>query len=76
MHCGVSGVNYRGQVAMTSFNQLSDEEIAAFLNYVRKTFGNNAPLVSPAKVGKVREATKEQSGFYAPTDLLKKHPNN
>lgn len=71
----VKGKQYPGQVPMTSFKHLSDEDIAAVLTYVRNTFGNNAPMVSPAKVKEVREATKGQNGFYAPADLLKQHPD-
>lgn len=70
----VRGKKYPGQVPMTAFKQLSDVEIAAVLTYVRNTFGNEASMVSPAKVKKVREATKSQNGFYAPADLLKEHP--
>jgi hypothetical protein len=33
-------------------------------------------MVSPAKVKQVREATKNQSSFYAPADLLKEHPHD
>jgi mono/diheme cytochrome c family protein len=60
---------------MTAFKQLPDEEIAAVLTYVRNTFGNKAPMVTPAKVKEVREKTKSQQSFYAPADLLKEHPH-
>lgn len=72
----IKGKQYPGQVPMTAFKQLSDEETAAVLTYVRNTFGNNAPMVAPAKVKQVREATITQSGFYAPADLLKEHPHD
>jgi mono/diheme cytochrome c family protein/glucose/arabinose dehydrogenase len=71
----VKGKKYPGQVPMTAFKQLPDEEIAAVLTYVRNTFGNKAPMVTPAKVKEVREATKSQAGFLAPADLLKQHPH-
>ena len=71
----VKGTKYPGQVPMTSFKQLSNEEIAAVLTYVRNTFGNKAPMVTPAKVKGIREATKTQKGFYAPADLLEQHPH-
>lgn len=71
----VNGKQYPGQVPMTSFKQLPDDEIAAVLTYVRNSFGNKAPMVSPAKVKEVREATKNQNGFYLPADLLKQHPD-
>lgn len=66
---------YPGQVPMTAFKGLSDKELAAVLTYVRNTFGNQASMVSPAKVKEVREATKSQPGFYAPDDLLEEHPH-
>ena len=71
----VKGKKYPGQVPMTAFQQLNNEEIAAVLTYVRNTFSNNAPMVTPAKVAEVRKATKAQNGFLAPSDLLKEHPH-
>lgn len=71
----VKGEKYPGQVPMTAFQQLSNEEIAAVLTYVRNTFSNKAPTVTPAKVAEVREATRAQNGFLAPADLLKEHPH-
>jgi mono/diheme cytochrome c family protein len=35
--------------------QLSDEQIAAVTNYIRNAWGNAAPLVTPAQVGKARK---------------------
>ena len=71
----VKGKKYPGQVPMTAFQQLNNEEIAAVLTYVRNTFSNNAPMVTPAKVAEVRKATKAQNGLLAPSDLLKEHPH-
>jgi mono/diheme cytochrome c family protein len=71
----VKGKKYPGQVPMTAFQQLNNEEIAAVLTYVRNTFSNNAPMVTPAKVAEVRKATNAQNGFLAPADLLKEHPH-
>ncbi|MCK0136030.1 PVC-type heme-binding CxxCH protein [Arenibacter sp. S6351L] len=71
----VKGKKYPGQVPMTPFGgMLNDEETAAVLTYVRKSFGNNASLVSKEKVGKVREGIKGKEGFYSPEELLKQHP--
>lgn len=36
--------------------QLSDEDIAAVTNYIRNSWGNAAPVVTPAQVGKARKA--------------------
>ncbi len=72
----VKGKQYPGQVPMTAFKQLSDEELAAVLTYVRNSFGNQAPMITPAKVKEVRAATKEQTGFCSPMELLKENPHN
>ncbi|MEN8847189.1 MAG: PVC-type heme-binding CxxCH protein [Akkermansiaceae bacterium] len=71
----IKGKKYPGQVPMTAFKGLTDEEMAAALTYVRNTFGNSASMISPTQVKAVREATKFQEGFYAPADLLKEHPH-
>nr|WP_249812505.1 cytochrome c [Bradyrhizobium sp. 146] len=36
-------------------NQLSDAEIAAVTNYIRNSWGNAAPLVTPAQVARARK---------------------
>jgi len=71
----VNGKEYPGQVPMTPFEgMLNDEEIASVLTYVRNTFGNNASVISAEKVKEVRASIKEKEGFYAPEELLKEHP--
>ena len=35
--------------------QLSDEEIVAVTNYIRNSWGNTAPLVTPAQVARARK---------------------
>ncbi|WP_072995747.1 PVC-type heme-binding CxxCH protein [Pseudozobellia thermophila] len=71
----VNGKEYPGQVPMTPFGgMLNDEEMASVLTYVRNTFGNSAPPISPEKVKEVREKTKEKEGFYSSEELLKEHP--
>lgn len=71
----VLGKDYPGQVPMTPFGgMLNDEEVAAVLTYVRNSFGNKASAISPDKVKEVREATKDKTGFYSPEELLKQHP--
>ena len=71
----VKGKKYPGQVPMTAFKALTDEEIAAVLTYVRNTFGNHAPMISPAKVKAMRAATADQEGFYRAGELLEQHPH-
>ena len=71
----IDGKKYPGQVPMTPFEGLlNDEDVAAVLTYVRNSFGNKASPVSPEKVKEVRAAIKNKKGFYTPDDLLKEHP--
>ena len=67
--------NYKGNVPMTAFEGLmNDEEVAAVLTYVRNAFGNKASVVSAKKVKEVRAAIADQKGFYLASDLLKEAP--
>ena len=71
----LNGKKYDGLVPMTPFGGiLKDDEVAAVLTYVRNTFSNKAPAVSPSQVSKVREATKAHQGFYMAQDLIKENP--
>jgi len=71
----VSGKKYPGQVPMTPFGgMLNDEELAAVLTYVRNDFGNKAAVITAEKVKAVRAAIKDKTGFYTPDELLKQHP--
>jgi mono/diheme cytochrome c family protein len=53
----VNGDIYAGE--MPSQDTLKDSEIAAVLTYVRKSFGNNASVVTMNDVKKVRAANKK-----------------
>ncbi|MDF1698746.1 MAG: c-type cytochrome [Saprospiraceae bacterium] len=47
----LNGVDYTGQVPMTPYEHLlDDEEIAAVLTYIRNSFGNASPMVSASTV--------------------------
>jgi mono/diheme cytochrome c family protein len=71
----VNNQKYAGQVPMTPFGGLlNDEEVAAVITYVRNSFGNEASVVTPQQVKKIREASKSKTGFYSPEELLKQHP--
>jgi mono/diheme cytochrome c family protein/glucose/arabinose dehydrogenase len=70
----VSGTKYPGQVPMTAFKGLSDQEIAGVATYVRNAFGNKGTAVTPAQVAAEREATKDQQGFLVPAELQKQFP--
>lgn len=72
----VNGKKYSGQVPMTPFGGLlNDEDIAAVLTYVRTSFGNNAAPVSADEVKKVRAATANKKDFYTAEALLQEHPH-
>ncbi|MDP5172437.1 MAG: c-type cytochrome [Bacteroidia bacterium] len=71
----VAGTTYPGQVPMTAFGQLlNDEEIAAVLTYIRSSFGNLAGAVTPQQVKTVRDANPGRKDIYTAEQLLKEHP--
>lgn len=73
----VNGKIYPGQVPMTAFGGLlNDEEIASVLTYVRNSFGNNASAIGAAQVEKVRVEVKDKADMFSPDDLLKQHPHS
>lgn len=55
----VKGSKYNG--VMPTFNALSDEELAAVLDYTRSAWGNQSPQVRTETVKARREATKDRS---------------
>ena len=50
-------------------NDLTDQEIADVLNFVRTTWGNSAPEIDPATVAEIREATKGKAGAWTEDQL-------
>ena len=65
----------RGVPPMTAFGSLlNDKEIAAVLTFVRNTWGNQASVVSPATVKRVRLANIDRTIFWKPAELLEAHP--
>ena len=74
----VKGKMYKpsaGVPPMTPFKDLlNDKELAAVLTYVRNNWGNKASPVDADTVRRVREATKDQTGFFKPSELLQAHP--
>lgn len=71
----VSGQQYAGQVPMTPFGGLLDDEgVAAVLTYVKNSFGNKGAAVDPEKVKAIRAAIADKKSFYTPEELLKEHP--
>ena len=72
----VANRQYDGTVPMTAFGGLmTDEQIAAFLTYVRNSFTNRSSAVSPKQVKKVRASIKDKKGFFTPDELLSLHPH-
>jgi mono/diheme cytochrome c family protein/glucose/arabinose dehydrogenase len=66
----VNGKKYPGQVPMTPFEGLlNDEEVAAVLSYIRSSFGNQAGPITAEKVGQVRKAIADKKGYYSPEEL-------
>ena len=73
----VNGKKYTGQVPMTPFERmLDDEQIAAVLTYVRNSFDNESSVISPQKVKEIRSVISEKEGFYTPEELLIQHPHD
>lgn len=71
----VVGTKYAGQVPMTPFEGLLDDnEVASVLTYVRNSFQNQASVVTPIQVKAIRAAIVNKKGFYSPEELLKQHP--
>ena len=68
----VKGKEYPGNVPMTAFKMLSDQELADVLTFVRNAFGNEASVIKPKQVAKVRSKTKRQKTFYKPSDIKNK----
>jgi cytochrome c oxidase cbb3-type subunit 2 len=54
----ISGVNYTAPMPAQA-EMLSDSEIAAVINYERKSWGNNAPTITPEDVAKIRNHHQE-----------------
>jgi hypothetical protein len=70
----VKGVEYSSfPVGMLPMAYQSDEQIAAVLTYVRKSFGNHSPAVTAAEVtalrGEVNKAPLTQSDLIAPAGM-------
>lgn len=58
----VKGTVYKG--VMPGWKSLSDDELAAVMNYIRSEWGNKAPEITPEIVKAQREATKSRIESY------------
>ncbi|HYM09618.1 MAG TPA: cytochrome c [Bryobacterales bacterium] len=57
---------------MPAFGQtLTDAEIASLLSFVRQRFGGVTAPVSPEAVSRVRDATRDRTGYWTVDELLK-----
>jgi mono/diheme cytochrome c family protein len=63
----VRGQRYRGE--MPAWNQLSDEEIAGVLTYIRASWSNRQPPVSPELVAAMRKQTSGKAGAWRDEEL-------
>lgn len=50
---------------------MSDQQLADVLTYVRNSWGNKAPLVTPEQVAKIRAEIKDRTDAYTQEELLK-----
>ena len=50
-------------------NDLSDQEIADVINFIRTNFGNTAAEITAETVAKEREATKSKAGAWTEAEL-------
>ncbi len=63
----VHGKAYNGE--MPAWQQLSDEQVAAVLTYVRGSFGNKSPAVTLEEVAAVRQAGAGRSKPWTAAEL-------
>ncbi len=74
----VNGKTYdpaKGVPPMTAVGAMfNDQEVADVLTYVRNSWGNEADIVLPEEVAKIRKETADRKVFYKPEELLKDHP--
>ncbi len=50
---------------------MTDQQVADVLTYVRNSWGNKAPLVTPEQVAKIRAEIKDRTDAYTQEELLK-----
>jgi mono/diheme cytochrome c family protein len=55
---------------MPAFDNLSDQEIAAVISYIRNDFGNDASEYPEERVTQIRELTADISGAYNEAQVL------
>jgi mono/diheme cytochrome c family protein len=68
----VMGGSYNN--AMPQWKQLSDNQIAAILTYIRSDWGNHASAIEPAFVAGIRSEHKDQSDPWTQAQLMAMPP--
>lgn len=68
----VKGGSYNN--AMPQWKQLTDDQIAAILTYIRSDWGNNAPAIEASFVAGIRSEHKEQSDPWTQPQLMAMPP--
>ncbi|GJQ31062.1 MAG: hypothetical protein HBSAPP03_29460 [Phycisphaerae bacterium] len=63
----IDGEEYEG--VMPPAQVETDDDLAAVLTYIRRSWGNAGSAVTPAMVRAVREATREHEGHWTTEDL-------
>lgn len=56
---------------MVPLANMSDEQLAGVITFVRRSFGNNASAVEPADIARVRAQTGDRSNPWTDADLAK-----
>jgi mono/diheme cytochrome c family protein len=72
LHGAEGPLEVKGEVfygSMAPWRLLRDDEIAAVLTYVRNSWGNSAPPITPEFVARVREATKDREKPWSQPEL-------
>ena len=69
----VAGETFKGEMPGWA-PALNNAQVAAVLTYVRKSFGNNAPPVTAAKVAQIRTATVLRKKPYTAAEIAKLLP--
>jgi mono/diheme cytochrome c family protein len=63
----VNGTTYDMPMAPAPVNE--DQEIAALMTFIRRSFGNNAEPVATQTITRIREATKDRQSSWTIEEL-------
>ncbi len=74
MEGAIDGKTYAGGL-MTGMKEHTDEWVADVISYIRNGLSNDASLISPQQVAKIRAKTTDQKNAYQYDRLIKLVPN-